>query len=58
MPELADFQTLEECFGELKGLKPVFVGDGNNVAHLLMLTAAQVGVQFALAHPEGYAPNE
>jgi ornithine carbamoyltransferase len=55
---LADFQTLEECFGDLKGLKLAFVGDGNNVAHSLMLTAAQLGVQFALAHPEGYAPEE
>ncbi|MEZ5355116.1 MAG: ornithine carbamoyltransferase [Bryobacteraceae bacterium] len=55
---LADFQTLEECFGKLKGLKLAFVGDGNNVAHSLMLTAAQTEVQFALAHPEGYAPDD
>lgn len=55
---LADFQTLREQFGKLDGLKLAFVGDGNNVAHSLMLDAARLGVNFALAHPSGYAPNE
>ncbi|HEY3253971.1 MAG TPA: ornithine carbamoyltransferase, partial [Polyangiaceae bacterium] len=54
---LADLFTLHEQFGELSGLKIVFVGDGNNVAHSLMLTAARLGVDFAIATPKGYAAN-
>lgn len=54
---LADVQTLEEHFGDLKGLKLAYVGDGNNVAHSLMLTATRLGVNFALGHPVGYAPK-
>lgn len=51
---LADFQTLQERFGRLRGLKLSFVGDGNNVAHSLMLNAARLGVDFAMAAPEGF----
>jgi ornithine carbamoyltransferase len=54
----ADLQTLEEHFGRLRGLKLAFIGDGNNVAHSLMLSATRLGVQFALAHPTGYEPDE
>ena len=54
---LADFLTLQERFGKLKGLKLAFAGDGNNVAHSLMLTAARLGTNFTLAHPIGYEPN-
>src|SRR5579871_1194746 len=54
---LADVFTLQEKFGELRGLKLAFVGDGNNVAHSLMLTALRLGVDFAISTPEGYAPN-
>jgi ornithine carbamoyltransferase len=54
---LADVFTLREQFGELRGLKLAFVGDGNNVAHSLMLTAVRLGMDFALATPQGYAPN-
>jgi ornithine carbamoyltransferase len=54
---LADFQTLLERFGKLKGLRLAFVGDGNNVAHSLMLTGARLGTHVAVAHPEGYAPS-
>lgn len=54
---LADVFTLSERFGELRGLKLAFVGDGNNVAHSLMLTALRLGVDFAISTPEGYAPN-
>src|SRR5579884_1004528 len=54
---LADFQTLRERFGSLEGLKLAFVGDGNNVAHSLMLNAARTGVDFAIATPKGYEPN-
>jgi ornithine carbamoyltransferase len=54
---LADVFTLRERFGELRGLKLAFVGDGNNVAHSLMLSAVRLGVDFAISTPEGYAPN-
>jgi ornithine carbamoyltransferase len=54
---LADVQTLEERFGHLEGLKLAFVGDGNNVAHSLMLTAGRLGVHVAVATPAGYEPD-
>jgi ornithine carbamoyltransferase len=54
---LADFLTLKERFGNLAGLKLAFCGDGNNVAHSLMLTAARLGADFAIATPPGYQPN-
>lgn len=54
---LADVQTIEERFGKLDGLKLAFVGDGNNVAHSLMLTAGRLGMQVAIAAPEKYSPN-
>lgn len=54
---LADVFTLKEHFGDLPGLKLAFVGDGNNVAHSLMLTAARLGVSVAVATPPGYEPN-
>lgn len=55
---LADFQTLIEHKGEARGKHLVFVGDGNNVAHSLMLLAAKLGTHFTIACPEGYEPNE
>ena len=54
---LADFQTILEHKGKLEGLKLAFVGDGNNVAHSLMLLAAKVGMNFAIGCPEGYEPD-
>jgi ornithine carbamoyltransferase len=54
---LADFVTLKERYGNFSGLKLAFCGDGNNVAHSLMLTAARLGVDFAIATPHDYAPN-
>jgi ornithine carbamoyltransferase len=51
---LADMQTLREVFGDVRGLTLAFVGDGNNVAHSLMLCAARLGMNFALATPDGY----
>ena len=55
---LADFQTLAERKGDLAGLTLAYVGDGNNVAHSLMLLAAKVGTHFRLGCPEGYEPDE
>lgn len=54
---LADVFTLQEQFGELRGLKLAFVGDGNNVAHSLMLDAARLGTDFAIATPPAYEPD-
>jgi ornithine carbamoyltransferase len=54
---LADVLTIRERFGTLKGLKLTFVGDGNNVAQSLMLTAVRLGMDFALACPPGYTPD-
>lgn len=53
----ADMVTLKERFGKLEGLKLAYVGDGNNVAHSLMLSCARLGVHFAIATPSGYQPN-
>ena len=54
---LADMLTLREHFGDFHGLKLAFVGDGNNVAHSLMLTTARLGIDFAIAMPQGYEPH-
>jgi len=56
---LADMQTIRERFGAsvLQGLKLAFIGDGNNVAQSLMLTSLRLGMDFALACPEGYLPD-
>lgn len=54
---LADVLTVREKFGKWRGLKLAFVGDGNNVAHSLMLTCTRLGMDFSLAHPPGYEPD-
>lgn len=51
---LADLQTIREKKGTLKGLKLAYVGDGNNVAHSLMLGCAKTGMNISVACPEGY----
>jgi ornithine carbamoyltransferase len=53
---LADFFTLEEKFGSLRGFKLAYVGDGNNVCHSLIFLAARMGVHLRIATPAGYAP--
>ena len=55
---LADYFTLEEKFGSLKGLKIAYVGDGNNVCHSLIFLAARLGVNLRIATPAGYAPAQ
>jgi ornithine carbamoyltransferase len=54
---LADYLTMLEMKGRLKGLKVVFVGDGNNVAHSLLFCGAQVGAHVVVATPPGYEPR-
>lgn len=53
---LADFFTLEEKFGNLRGFKLAYVGDGNNVCHSLIFLAARLGVNLRIATPESYSP--
>ena len=48
---LADMLTLKEHFGKLRGLKLAYVGDGNNVAHSLLLCAARLGIHMSVATP-------
>ena len=54
---LADYFTLQNHFGDLKSLCLAYVGDGNNVAHSLLLTAACLGSKICIATPAGYEPN-
>jgi ornithine carbamoyltransferase len=54
---LADYFTLQERFGDLRNITLAYVGDGNNVAHSLMLTCACLGSSIRIAAPEGYAPD-
>lgn len=54
---LADYLTLMERFGDVKKLCVAYVGDGNNVAHSLLLTCACLGSSIRIATPRGYEPN-
>ncbi len=54
---LADLLTLREHRGELRKLKLTYVGDGNNMAHSLLLGAACVGMSITIATPKGYEPS-
>lgn len=55
---LADLQTIREHKGELKGLKMVYIGDGNNMVNSLMHGCAKVGMDISVATPAGYEPME
>ncbi len=54
---LADYFTLEEKFGSVKGFKLAYVGDGNNVCHSLLYLGARLGVNMHIATPANYAPD-
>jgi ornithine carbamoyltransferase len=54
---LADYLTLQEAFGQLSGLTLAYVGDGNNVAHSLMLCGALLGVNVRIGCPKGFEPS-
>jgi ornithine carbamoyltransferase len=54
---LADFFTLEERFGGLRGLKLAYVGDGNNMCHSLLTIGARAGAHIRVATPAGYEPD-
>jgi ornithine carbamoyltransferase len=55
---LADLMTIHEKKGELEGLTLAFIGDGNNVANSLLLSAAITGMNFRFASPAGYTIDE
>ncbi len=56
---LADFLTLKEKFGYLKGLNLVYVGDGrNNMANSLMMGAGKMGINFTILAPKELWPND
>ena len=54
---LADLQTVRECFGSLAGNTLTYLGDGNNMAHSLLLGGALTGLNVRIATPQGYEPN-
>ena len=53
---LADFLTMREVHGDLAGQTLAYIGDGNNVAHSLMLCGALLGVNVRIGCPEGFEP--
>jgi ornithine carbamoyltransferase len=55
---LADLQTLRQRFGGLDGRRLAYVGDGNNVAHSLMVLGAKAGLDVAVATPAELAPDD
>jgi ornithine carbamoyltransferase len=55
---LADFLTIYEKKGKLKDVNLAFIGDGNNVAHSLLLAASITGMNFRIASPAGYSIQE
>lgn len=55
---LADLQTIYEKKGTLENLKFTYIGDGNNMAHSIMYGCGKVGIDCAIASPEGYMPDE
>ncbi len=54
---MADFLTMTEIYGDVKGKKLTYVGDGNNVAHSLMFAGARLGCDVTVTCPKGYEPN-
>lgn len=54
---LADLLTIKECFGTLEGRTLTYVGDGNNVAHSLLLGCAMAGMNVRVATPPQFEPN-
>ncbi|MEX1028705.1 MAG: ornithine carbamoyltransferase [Paenibacillaceae bacterium] len=55
---LSDYQTILEQKGSLANIKIAYIGDGNNMVHSLMMGAAKLGLDMAVASPEGYAPDK
>ena len=54
---LADFFTLTEKWGDVRGKRVCYVGDGNNTCHSLIHVASRLGAHMTVCSPEGYEPN-
>ncbi len=54
---VADYMTMLEAKGKLKGVKVAYIGDGNNVAHSLIHDGVRFGAHLTIACPAGYAPD-
>jgi len=54
---LADYMTIKEKKGRIEGIRVVYVGDGNNVCHSLMIAGTKLGANVVVATPEGYEPD-
>jgi ornithine carbamoyltransferase len=54
---IADYMTIFEMKGRLRGVKIAYIGDGNNVTHSLIYGAARFGANISVASPEGYGPD-
>jgi ornithine carbamoyltransferase len=54
---LADLLTVKEKLGGFKGVRMVYVGDGNNVAHSLLIGAAKTGMNLKIVCPKDYQPS-
>jgi ornithine carbamoyltransferase len=54
---LADLQTIKEHKGSFAGRKWAYVGDGNNMAHSILLGGVAMGMIVSVSHPVGYAPD-
>jgi ornithine carbamoyltransferase len=54
---IADYLTVFEVKGKIRGIRIAYIGDGNNVAHSLIYGAARFGAHLSVASPEGYGPH-
>ncbi|MBD7910282.1 ornithine carbamoyltransferase [Clostridium cibarium] len=55
---LADLMTIREYKNILEGLKVAYIGDGNNIAHSLIIGTLKIGMNISIACPKGYMPKE
>ncbi|MCI0415355.1 ornithine carbamoyltransferase [bacterium] len=55
---VADYFTLYERWGDCKGRKIAYIGDGNNVCHSLLFGAAALGMRISVGAPDGYKPDQ
>ncbi len=55
---MADLLSVKEAFGSFQGKKLAYIGDGNNMAHSLLIGCATVGMDVAIATPAGYEPHK
>lgn len=55
---LADLLTIQEHMGKLEGLKLVWIGDGNNVCHSLLIGCSKLGINMTVATPDNYKPAQ